>query len=592
MTRLMAHRGPDDEGYLVNGQVALGMRRLKIIDLEGGKQPMHSGKSTIVFNGEIYNFESLRSELEKLGSKFNTNSDTEVILKGYEKWGMKIFDRLDGMFGIAIWDDKEKKLILARDRFGEKPLYYGEFNGSFIFASELKSVVAHPSVKKEMNMEAFAKYLTFDYVPAPLSIFKGIYKLEPGSYLAFQNGKFFQENYWNINLFENPITFSDAKEQLEHHLERAVTSRLVSDVPLGVFLSGGLDSSAIAYFAQNNTTKKIKTFSIGFEDKSFDESSYARKVAEYLDTDHTEHIFSSKDTQNVIPKIFDSLDEPFSDASILPTYLLSKFTREKVTVALDGDGSDELLGGYPTMQARKFSWLVDLIPKFLINSLPTSFDNITWEYGLKRMALSRQYPKLYREFGWIGSFVPRQVENLTHTHIPKDSIKEIFFSPPSPLTKVQDASDFNKIIYLYLKMYLQGNILTKSDRASMMVSLETRAPFLARGLAEFINSLPIHYKMKGMTTKYLLKEVMKKYLPQDIVDRKKKGFGVPMARWLTGDLKSLLQELLHRDRIKKEGYFNPDFVQRLIDEHMAKRVDNRKTLWTLMAFQMWKERWL
>ena len=621
MTRLMVHRGPDDEGYFVNGEVALGMRRLKIIDLEGGKQPMRSDRSVVVFNGEIYNFKSLRSELEKLGLKFKTNSDTEVILQGYEKWGVKIFDRLDGMFGLAIWDDIEKKLILARDRFGEKPLYYGEFEGIFIFGSELKSLLAHPAVKKEINPEALTKYLTFDYVPAPLSIFKNIFKLEPGCYLEysikedktpssspFSRGRI--TRYWNTQFSENQISLGDAKERMERHLEQAVTSRMVSDVPLGVFLSGGLDSSSIAYFAQKNSRKKIKTFSIGFKDKSFDESSYARVVANYLGTEHTEHIFSSQDTQSVIPEIFEKLDEPFSDASILPTCLLSKFTREKVTVALDGDGSDELFGGYPTMQVRKLMRLVDLIPKFLIDGIPASFDNITFEYGLKRMVLSRRYPSLLRDFIWIGSFAPHEVGKLLNKNF---NVTEGFSLPSfrddhggleasatlnssfniieKYLSEASYSSDFNKIIYLYLKLYLQDNILTKSDRASMMVSLETRAPFLSKNLAEFINSLPVEYKMRGLTTKYLLKQVMQKYLPHEIVYRKKKGFGIPMARWLTSDLKPLLQELLNRDRIRKEGYFDPDFVQDLIDQHMAQRKDNRKPLWTLMAFQMWKERW-
>jgi asparagine synthase (glutamine-hydrolysing) len=602
MARSLVHRGPDDEGYFVNGQVALGMRRLKIIDLAGGKQPMFSpdGKIAVVFNGEIYNFQELRSELEKSGVRFRTHSDTEVIVLGYQKWGTGIFARLDGMFGLAIWDTEKNQLVLARDRFGEKPLYYGFFGGSLIFGSELKAVLRHPAVKKELNEAALAQYLTYDYVPAPLSIFKNIFKLEPGNFLTYSEGaagKWQIEKYWNVQFSENPIDFPEAEQLLEQKLERAVTSRLISDVPLGIFLSGGLDSSTIAYFAQKNSTSKIKTFSIGFADKSFDESSYARTVAESLHTDHTEHIFTPGDVQAVIPEIFSRLDEPFSDPSILPTYLLAKFTREKVTVALDGDGSDELFGGYPTFQARKFLPLYDLLPKKFINPLikllPTSFDNITAEYGLKRIALSSRYPDMYRDFIWINSFAPHEQENLlTQALRTPAQTPEIFFVLQKYLDEVPGASKFNKIIYLYLKLYLQDNILTKSDRASMMVSLETRAPFLALELSEFINALPVNFKMSGLTTKYLLKRVMRKYLPEQVVLRKKKGFGIPMARWLTGDLKPLMSELLNRGRIEKGGFFVWPEVERLMAEHLSRKKDNRKTLWTLMAFELWREKWL
>jgi asparagine synthase (glutamine-hydrolysing) len=629
MTRTLIHRGPDDEGYFVNEQAALGMRRLRIIDLAGGKQPMLSpdGKIVVVFNGEIYNFKQLRGELEKAGERFRTNSDTEAIVLGYKKWGTGVFQRLDGMFGVAVWDAVKNQLVLARDRFGEKPLYYGKFDGIFIFGSELKAILLHPAARRELNTEALARYLTFDYVPAPLSIFKNIFKLEPGTFLIYpesiltspsyqggegggrvaafakteleieKGGKWQIQRYWNINFTEKHVSFPEAEQLLEQKLERAVTSRLVSDVRLGIFLSGGLDSSTIAYFAQKNSTQKIKTFSIGFEDKSFDESGYARTVAEFLHTEHTDHVFSPADMQAVIPEIFSLLDEPFSDPSFLPTYLLAKSTREKVTVALEGDGSDELFGGYPTFQARKFLPFYNLLPKKLINPLinllPTSFDNITAEYGLKRIALSSRYPDLHRDFVWINSFAPHEQESLFAPVLQAPAkIPEIFSNLQEYLSEVPGASKLNKIIYLYLKLYLQDNILTKSDRASMMVSLETRAPFLALELSEFINTLPIRFKMSGLTTKYLLKRVMKKYLPPEIVFRKKKGFGIPMARWLTGDLKPLMLRLLDRDRIEKEGFFAWPAVEKLIAEHLSKKKDNRKTLWTLIVFELWLEKWL
>src|SRR3989344_3658631 len=596
MTRSLVHRGPDDEGYFVNEKVALGMRRLKIIDLEGGKQPMKGGHgATVIFNREIYNFRKLRSDLETVGIRFQTNSDTEAILHGYEHWGTQLFARLDGMFAIAIWDEHTQTLILARDRFGEKPLYYGRFGNSFVFGSELKALLQHPAVKRELDTESLQQYLVYDYVSAPRSIFKNILKLPPASCMIVRDDTQRIESYWNLRLTEKSISLEAAEELLKEKVERAVTSRMQADVPLGVFLSGGLDSSSIAYFASKNSAQKGRTFSIGFEDQSFDESQHARQVAEFLGTDHTEHIFTTKDCLDTVPKIFSVLDEPFADASVLPTFLLAQFTRIHVTVALDGDGSDELFGGYPTFQARKFLWLYRLFPTAIVNSLisrlPTSFDNITFEYGLKRIAEGARYPKLIDEYSWICSFLPHLLSQLLTTAF-TTGIQDPFAVLARYIRDAGSVSDFNKMTYLYSKMYLQDDILTKSDRASMMVSLESRAPFLAVELVEFISSLPVKYKMRGLTTKWLLKRVMRPLLPPGIADRKKKGFGVPMARWLTGELKPLMLGLLEPGRLRREGYFNPDFVARLIAEHQANKKDNRKLLWNLMAFQLWKDKWL
>jgi len=600
MTRKLSHRGPDDEGFFNSGVAHLGMRRLKIIDLSTGHQPMTTadGRYTTVFNGEIYNYQKLRGGLEKLGRKFRTQSDTEVILEGFAQWGTDVFAKLEGMFGFAIWDDYEKKLVIARDRFGEKPIYYGSFKGQFVFGSELKALLAHPATLKELDEEALADYLVLDYVPAPRSIFKGIKKLPPASFLTYSESVPLEiKKYWQLDLNTISTSPTEAAEQLEKLLERAVVSRMISDVPLGVFLSGGIDSSTIAYFAQKNSNQKVKTFSIGFDDKSFDESKYSKQVADILKTEHYHHTFSSHDTLRVIPQIFKSLDEPFSDASILPTYLLSQFTRQHVTVALDGDGSDELFGGYPTFQAQKFSWLYNLLPKGLLQTtvglLPTSFNNITFEYGLKRIAATSDYPEEYRNFLWINSVLPHELKDL----LAKENEEATSGQSVTRLlqTTMQDqgsSSRFNQMLALYLRLYLPDDILVKSDRASMMVALEGRAPFLANELSGFIASLPANLKLKNGTTKYLLKQVMRKHLPYEVVFRKKKGFGVPMAKWLNADLKPLLQETLNKDKIDKDGIFNSEMVAKLIADHQAMKKDNRKALWTLIVFQLWKQHWL
>lgn len=597
MTRSLVHRGPDDEGYFINDQVALGMRRLKIIDLAGGKQPMRSadGGVAVVFNGEIYNFILLRRELEKLGVTFKTNSDTEVIVEGYRQYGTEVFKKFDGMFAIAIWDDKKKQLVLARDRFGEKPLYYGNFGSTFIFGSELKAVLAHPKVAKKINLQALHKYFIYEYVPAPLSIWENIYKLEPGNFLVHKNGSIQIQKYFFLELYEQPINEDHALELLEQELEKAVTSRLLADVPLGLFLSGGIDSSTLAFFAQKNSPRKIKTFSIGFEDKSFDESQYARAIAEHLHTDHHEQVFSNRDVLQVIPEIFSVLDEPMADASILPTYLLSRFTRDHVTVALAGDGADELLAGYPTFQARRLMPFYDALPKsvanYLIDRLPTSFNNITWDYALKRIALSSSYPSLYRDIIWIHAFAPHQLSQLFSIQFQSTIKQNLMSEVECYLGEVEGQKDFNKLLYLYQKLYLPDDILVKSDRASMMTSLETRAPFLANSLSSFLNSLPLEYKIKGFSGKYLLKKLMAKYLPKQTVGRKKKGFGVPMAKWLAGDLQTLMNELLDPVKIKRDGFFNLDYIQQLKSRHLSKKQDNRKQLWALMVWQLWLERW-
>ncbi|OGZ37097.1 MAG: asparagine synthase (glutamine-hydrolyzing) [Candidatus Portnoybacteria bacterium RIFCSPLOWO2_12_FULL_39_9] len=604
MTDSLRHRGPDDEGFYIGERIGLGHRRLSIIDLEGGHQPMTNEDKTIwvVFNGEIYNFQELKEKLEKQGHQFKTKSDTEAIVHLYEEKEEEFLEELNGMFAIALWDEKKEKLILARDRLGEKPLYYVVFNQNLVFGSELKALLAHPLVKKELDLGSLAKYLIYEYAPAPHSILKDIYKLCPGEYLVYKNNQASVKKYWEISFDKNPenLTKDEYLGELEKRLEGAVKKRLVADVPLGIFLSGGLDSTSLAYFAQKNSSKRIKTFSIGFVDRSFDESEYARQAARFLKTEHYEKILEPKDCLNLIPQIADFLDEPLADASLVPTYLLSQFTREKVTVALGGDGGDELFMGYPTFQAYRLdriyqkipSWLRNYFIQPLIKNLPPSFNNISFDFRLKRFIAGSSFRPEIKNQIWLGSFEPAQLRDLLAPSIYQQiKLNKIFEDIENYLEGVKSKSIENRLIYLYLKNYLQDDILVKTDRASMAVGLEVRAPFLDYTLVDFINSLPTEYKLRGFKTKYLFKELMKNKLPQNIVYRPKKGFGLPIAKWLKNDLKVFVLDSFSESKIKREGIFNFNYIKNLLQEHFSGQKDNRKVLWTLLIFEIWLEKW-
>src|SRR3989344_337726 len=604
MTDSLRHRGPDDEGFYIGERIGLGHRRLSIIDLEGGHQPMTNEDKTIwvVFNGEIYNFQELKEKLEKQGHQFKTKSDTEAIVHLYEEKEEEFLEELNGMFAIALWDEKKEKLILARDRLGEKPLYYVVFNQNLVFGSELKALLAHPLVKKELDLGSLAKYLIYEYAPAPHSILKDIYKLGPGEYLVYKNNQASVKKYWEISFDKNPenLTKDEYLGELEKRLEEAVKKRLVADVPLGIFLSGGLDSTSLAYFAQKNSSKRIKTFSIGFVDRSFDESEYARQAARFLKTEHYEKILEPKDCLNLIPQIADFLDEPLADASLVPTYLLSQFTREKVTVALGGDGGDELFMGYPTFQAYRLdriyqkipSWLRNYFIQPLIKNLPPSFNNISFDFRLKRFIAGSSFRPEIKNQIWLGSFEPAQLRDLLAPSIYQQiKLNKIFEDIENYLEGVKSKSIENRLIYLYLKNYLQDDILVKTDRASMAVGLEVRAPFLDYTLVDFINSLPTEYKLRGFKTKYLFKELMKNKLPQNIVYRPKKGFGLPIAKWLKNDLKVFVLDSFSESKIKREGIFNFNYIKNLLQEHFSGQKDNRKVLWTLLIFEIWLEKW-
>jgi asparagine synthase (glutamine-hydrolysing) len=608
MRETMAHRGPDDKGEYIHPFdeqgpfVFFGHRRLSIIDLEGGHQPLSNEDGTIwvLFNGEIYNFQGLKNHLEGKGHRFQTHSDTEVIAHGYEEWGEKCFERFNGMFAVALWDGKKKRLLLARDRFGKKPLYYCLFNETLLFASELKAIMAYPSFSKEIDPLSFMKYLFFEFIPAPHTIFRHARKLPAASILLWDGKRAETKEYWSpFQKIETVRSEEEAQERFMDLLKQSVKRRLISDVPLGVFLSGGIDSSTVTALAQREIAGKVKTFSIRFQDPSFDESRYASLASHHLGTDHNEKEITPEDLLKIVPNLPMILDEPMADASIIPTYLLSQFTREQVTVALGGDGCDELLAGYPTYLAHRMAihyerFLKPLHPLLtrLGNLLPVSDDNISFDFKVKKFLSGIGYPDTIRNYVWLGSFsFPDLEESLSSTIRPqfdqKRLIEEIsLYEKGFPL---QDRMTL--LQYLDLKLYFQESILVKVDRASMASSLEVRAPFLDHELVEFVMGLPSNLKLKGFTSKYLLKKAVRNILPVEILQRKKKGFGVPIAKWIKGPLKELFMDLLSPNRIQREGFLDPHYVEVLLQDHLKNRRDNRKQLWTLLIWQLWVDRY-
>ncbi|MCX6779021.1 MAG: asparagine synthase (glutamine-hydrolyzing), partial [Candidatus Magasanikbacteria bacterium] len=452
---------------------------------------------------------------------------------------------------------------------------------------------------KEIDLESLNQYLAFEYVPTPGSIFKSIYKLEPATFLVFQGGEIKKEKFWRLDFSVSKLSFKEAVFALDDLTNQAVKSRLMSDVPIGIFLSGGLDSSTIAYYAQKNSSQKIKTFSIGFEEKSFDESKYAKRVSGFLGTEHYHSFFTSREMLNTIPSLVNLLDEPMADASIIPTYILSKFTKQYVTVALGGDGGDELFAGYPTFQAEALVSLYHKLPLFLrktaekiINQLPASNSNFSWDFKLKRFVTGINEEFDRRHLNWLGSFNKNDRQELLTKEVRQKIKGDIYSSVDSYLAEAQEADFNNKMLYLYLRTYLMDDVLVKVDRASMYNSLEVRAPFLDYNLVEFLAHLPYNYKYQHFKTKYILKELMADKLPREIVERQKKGFGVPIASWLRSDLQGLCDNLLSKSEIEKGDLFNFEYITKLKKDHYGGRQDNHKQLWTLMVWQMWQKKWL
>lgn len=604
MCDAMWHRGPDSEGLWLGTGVALGMRRLSIIDLSTGDQPVWNEDRTIVvvMNGEIYNFRELRKELQKQGHSFHGGSDTEVLPHLYEEYGEAMVDKLNGMFCFALWDLRNEKLVIARDRFGEKPLYYGVFNDKLLFASEPKVLLRHPFVKANLNLESLRQYLSFDYVPAPHSIYQGISKLPAAHILTLHDGVLKTRRYWQLSFHKNgnKPSLKEATAQLSELLADSVRMRLVSDVPLGVLLSGGVDSSTVAAYATQFSTEKVKTFSIGFDEDSFDESHFAREVAEHLGTEHYEDKLSVDTAADLISEIGGWLDEPMSDSSLIPTLLLSRFVRKHVTVGLGGDGGDEIFAGYPMYYAHKMARVYDSIPNFVragmiepvVNSLPVSTKNLSFDYKAKRFVAASKYDLVTRHHSWFGSF-SLDGQNGLLTDSVKDLTRYDIYQDAKELLKICDAEEqIEQMQFLDMNFYLAEDILTKVDRASMAVSLEVRAPFLDHRVAEFAASIPLEYKLKGSNGKYILKKAIEKLLPKTVTKRPKKGFGIPIAQWLKGKLKPLVHDLLSRDRLIKQDLFDHEFVEKLIHEHEQGIASHHKQLWTLLVFQLWHDNFL
>jgi asparagine synthase (glutamine-hydrolysing) len=602
MIARIAYRGPDLQDAVMVKDTGLAHARLSIIDLShGADQPMKdvSGELTIIFNGEIYNFKPLRETLLRKGYTFRTGSDTEVLLHLYREHGAALLPLLNGMFAFAIHDARTDLLFIARDRMGKKPLHYAQCDGTFVFGSELKAVLAHPLVKDDIDLTSLNQYLTFEYVPTPRSIVQGVRKLEPGHFLVVQQGRLISDTaYWNIDLTKRPIDEAGARERLDTLLLQATERRLMSDVPLGVFLSGGIDSSAVAYYAQKSSSTRINTFSIGFEEASYDESDHARLVADHIGSDHHVEILRQRDSLDLIPALYAKLDEPFADASLIPTHLLSRFARKHVTVCLGGDGSDELLAGYPTFGADRFRKLFTALPhaaigamKGLAHLLPASDSNISFDFKVKQFLRGFEQEPTHVNTLWLGSFTPNEKHSLLSADVRASLSGATGLEPVDDLLRGSPWADggMNEVIQVFLRTYLLDDILFKVDRASMYTSLEVRAPFMDVEVVEFINSLPDGYKRRGSNGKYLLKQVMRGKLPDAIIDRPKKGFGIPLSSWLRKELRPLCESLLDTDRIRREGTFDHAYVARLKQEHMSGRANHRKLLWTLMVYQLWHE---
>ncbi len=600
MAARIHHRGPDEQGLFTEGPVALAIQRLSIIDVAGGHQPYRNetGDLVCVFNGEIYNFQELRAGLQERGHRFATHADGEVIVHLYEERGEECLEGLNGMFALALWDRKRERLFLARDRLGIKPLYTAEIPGGVAFASELKALLELPTVARSLNPVALDQYLTFEYVPAPESILQGISKLPPAHYLVRDPATNLVQRYWELKLREQDRSLSprDWQRLLRQSLKQSVQRMLISEVPLGVFLSGGIDSSAVAALARE-ATGRVKTFSIGFQDRTYDESSHARLVARELGTEHHEELLDPRASLEVLDPVVDQLDEPLGDAAILPTYLLSRYARQSVTVVLTGEGADELLAGYPTYPAHAVAARLPRplarVASWMVNRMPVSTSYLSLDFKLKRFFRHATEPAMPRHFHWMGSFTAEDKRRMYTSSFQASLPHEATWRPLEEHRAELAGLDLVEgIQHLDLHFYLPDDLLVKLDRATMAVSLEGRVPYLDHTLVELLARVPMPLKLRGMSGKRLLKQAMKDSLPASILKRPKKGFGIPVAQWLKTDLKPLLDRCLEPERLRRQGLFDPAFLGRMVQQHLAGKVDHRKPLWTMLMFQLWHERWM
>ncbi len=599
MCKIITHRGPDEQGMAVRGRAALGMRRLSIIDVKTGQQPIFNEDENlaIVFNGEIYNYRELKADLEKKGYRFKTNSDTETILLAYQEYGSEAVKKLRGMFAFAIWNFREETLFLARDRIGKKPLFYSiAADGAFVFGSELKSLRLYPHIDLTIDPVAVNAYLTFGYIPESLCIYRSVKKVEPGTTLTFRNGNISESTYWDIEYptVEPARSEADYIEELREKLLDAVRCRLISEVPLGAFLSGGIDSSTVVGLMSKLSSEPVKTFSIGFNEDSFNELKYARMAAKHFGTDHHEFIVTPH-LVDIVDELVWHFDEPFADPSALPTYMVSKMAREHVTVVLSGDGGDELFAGYTR-------YLVDK-NRNIFNSLPTIARTVLAQISkrLPHSALGKNYiynislTQLDRYIDALTQFnLPQRKELLTsefHSHLQDSSFEsENLFREVAGIPSNEDP--LVRLLYLDSKTYLPGDILTKVDRMTMANSLEARSPLLDQDVMDFAATVPSHLKLKGSETKYILKKTMEDIIPTDILYREKQGFGVPIEEWINNELSSRIRETLLSSNSISRGYFNKTYIETIYTEHGAGRRDNSHKLWALFMFELWNQRFV
>ncbi|MBN1223122.1 MAG: asparagine synthase (glutamine-hydrolyzing) [Candidatus Aminicenantes bacterium] len=603
MCSVMVHRGPDDEGYYFDTKIALGMRRLSIIDLATGHQPLTNENRTVwvVFNGEIYNHPDLRKELIRKGHTFATKSDTEVIVHLYEEEGEDFVHRLNGMFAIAVWDQKKGTLILARDRLGIKPLHYYSMAGALVFSSEIKSILK-TDYSRELDLESMSRFFTFEYIPAPATIFKGIRKLLPGHMIIADNDGVRIKRYWDIRhtaAEKSRLTEDAYMEEIYRLLRESVKRRLISDVPLGVFLSGGMDSSSITALMSEVTDSQIKTFAIGFKEESFNELSYAKIVAERFGTDHREFVVESNLVKDLVPTLIEYLDEPLADASIIPTYIISKLAREHVTVALAGEGGDELFAGYDTYKAYQVARLYRKVPSLIRNGLvkkivpllPASKKRLSFEFKAKKFISGIDYPPEISNSIWWGAYNPADKEGLFAAGLQEKIAEDVFAPITTHLGNTKAEEMVDRIGYLDLKLYLQDDLLVKSDRMSMANSLEIRVPFLDHTFVNFATSIPGSLKLKGMQTKYILKKSMAKILPREILTRKKIGFDIPLGSWIRHELKDFVTDVLSPANMS-HGFFDHTYIDRLLKEHVQGAHNHRQLLWPLIIFQFWYDHYM
>lgn len=601
MSKRIEHRGPDDAGLAsIDATCVLASRRLSILDIEGGHQPMWDERERhcVVFNGEIYNHAELRTRLVDLGHVFATDhSDTEMLVHGFEEWGADLFEKLDGQFAVAFWDRDRRELTLARDRTGEKPLYIGRVPEGYAFGSEIKALLAHPDLQRDVDPVAIEQYLAFDYAVAPRTPLRDIVKLRAGHFAVVSRDGLSDRPYWRLAFSPRPTTTEDAARQLDELLDKSVATRMVADVPVGLFLSGGLDSTSIGYYMVRHSSH-VRAFTIGFEERDYDETDQAVAAARHLGLDHDLEVLSEARVRDLLPSVTQILDEPMADPSVIPTYLLSTFARRHVKVALGGDGSDELLMGYRTYQALKVASWLDVLPGAVrsiyaraARRLP---DRTNGVYGKGRRFVAgldvRPETRLLARLGAFGLGARRYLAEPLRRQLPSAVETEPIAEIDASFSGARDWGD--RTVGAYIRSYLQEDILTKVDRASMAASLEVRAPFLQPDLIDFLATVPSGVKLPGMTRKSLLRRVMRGRIPDSIIDRPKQGFGAPLDAWFRGGLSQLARDSLDPERVLAAGLLDPDAAARLLADHLNGAADNGRRLWSLVQLQLWHDRWI